>query len=162
MTSPADIKKIQEKLAKEKAEKDIKRNQAFQYLDGPLATKEDKAIADSAMKKWDEAYADRDNNPKWFGDVAESKMTPAEDDRFRKAYRQAANDEKRLLNAAKTNVEQQKDFDRRNLNALDAETSGYKKGGKVKAKSASKPKASSASRRADGCAVKGKTKGRIV
>jgi hypothetical protein len=39
---------------------------------------------------------------------------------------------------------------------------GYnmKKGGAVKAKA--KPKASSASKRADGCAVKGKTRGRMI
>jgi hypothetical protein len=36
---------------------------------------------------------------------------------------------------------------------------GMKKGGSVKA---SKPKVSSASKRADGCAIKGKTKGRMV
>ncbi len=36
----------------------------------------------------------------------------------------------------------------------------FKKGGAVKAKA--KPKASSASKRADGCAIKGKTKGRMV
>ena len=46
---------------------------------------------------------------------------------------------------------------------------GMKKGGSVKAKPKAKPKAykaggkvSSASKRADGCAVKGKTKGRMV
>jgi hypothetical protein len=40
---------------------------------------------------------------------------------------------------------------------------GFKKGGKVKAKSmASGGKVSSASKRADGCAMKGKTKGRFV
>lgn len=37
-----------------------------------------------------------------------------------------------------------------------------KKGGKVKAKPTSKPKVSSASRRADGIASKGKTKGRMI
>jgi hypothetical protein len=50
--------------------------------------------------------------------------------------------------------------------AAEAEASGMKKGGRVrkaKAKSmSSKPKASSASKRADGCAVRGKTKGRMV
>lgn len=45
--------------------------------------------------------------------------------------------------------------------------SGFKKGGKVKAKSSSyksggSVKASSASKRGDGCAIKGKTKGRMV
>ena len=38
---------------------------------------------------------------------------------------------------------------------------GMKKGGKVQAK-ASKPKVSSASKRADGCAIRGKTRGRMV
>jgi len=39
---------------------------------------------------------------------------------------------------------------------------GMKKGGKVKAAKASAPKASSASKRGDGIAIKGKTKGRFV
>ena len=39
------------------------------------------------------------------------------------------------------------------------ESQGMKKGGKVKS---SKPKASSASKRADGCCVKGKTKGKYL
>jgi hypothetical protein len=46
-----------------------------------------------------------------------------------------------------------------------ARPNGMKKGGAVKAKSkpkASKPKVSSASKRADGCCIKGKTRGRLV
>jgi hypothetical protein len=43
----------------------------------------------------------------------------------------------------------------------DTDPGGYKKGGKVK-KMASGGKVSSASKRADGCATKGKTKGRML
>lgn len=39
---------------------------------------------------------------------------------------------------------------------------GYKKGGAVAAKKSSKPKLKSASSRADGIAVKGKTRGRYI
>jgi hypothetical protein len=43
------------------------------------------------------------------------------------------------------------------------EATGMKKGGKVKAKKMAKGgSVSSASKRADGCAIKGKTKGRFV
>jgi hypothetical protein len=49
------------------------------------------------------------------------------------------------------------------LDDLAAERGGFKKGGKVKAKKmASGGKVSSASKRADGCATKGKTKGRMI
>ena len=45
----------------------------------------------------------------------------------------------------------------------DTEPTGMRKGGKVKAKKyAAGGKVSSASKRADGCATKGKTKGRMV
>lgn len=39
---------------------------------------------------------------------------------------------------------------------------GAKRGGSIKAKAKAKPKMSSASKRADGCAMKGKTRGRMV
>jgi hypothetical protein len=60
-----------------------------------------------------------------------------------------------LGNAPKTNI---------NVNLVDDKfEKGFKKGGKVKAKKmASGGKVSSASKRADGCAVKGKTKGRMI
>ena len=61
-----------------------------------------------------------------------------------------------LGNAPKTQV---------NLNLVDDkfEGKGLKKGGKVKAKKMAKGgSVSSASKRADGCAVKGKTKGRMI
>ena len=60
-----------------------------------------------------------------------------------------------LGNAPKTQV---------NLNLVDDKfEKGLKKGGKVKAKKMAKGgSVSSASKRADGCATKGKTKGRII
>jgi hypothetical protein len=44
----------------------------------------------------------------------------------------------------------------------DKKEEGMKRGGVVKKKSTNKPKVSSASKRADGCITKGKTKGRMV
>ena len=59
-----------------------------------------------------------------------------------------------LGNAPKTNI---------NVNLVDDKFEKLKKGGKVKAKKMSSGgKVSSASKRADGCATKGKTKGRII
>ena len=50
-----------------------------------------------------------------------------------------------------------------NVNLVDDKFEKLKKGGKVKAKKMSSGgKVSSASKRADGCATKGKTKGRII
>lgn len=110
------------------------RRNATMYVDGPMARFEDKVN----FQKFNDKKAKSD----WDG------MTPEEQDVTSKAYRQHANENKRIENMSRAMKESQ---------------SGNKKGGKITAKKmASGGKVSSASKRADGIATKGKTKGRIV
>jgi len=118
---------------KQQQEERDRRNAAM-YVDGPMARRDD---------KWNfMRYNDKKAKGNWDG------MTPEELDVSDKAFRQLANENKRIENMSRAMKESQ---------------SGKKKGGKITAKKmASGGKVSSASKRADGCAIRGKTKGRIV
>ena len=76
---------------------------------------------------------------------------------------QAAREMKKALESERARINIPKAMDDEADMQKRLEDAGMKKGGKVKAKKmASGGKVSSASKRADGCATKGKTKGRII
>ena len=109
------------------------RRSATMYVDGPMARFEDKVN----FQKFNDKKAKSD----W------DSMTPEEQDVTSKAYRQLANENKRIENMSRAMKESQY---------------GMKKGGKITAKKKGGMIKSSASKRADGIAQRGKTRGRIV
>ena len=119
-------------------DKRARQARATQYMTGPQATHDDFINFARRSRKMDEAT-------KAGKSMFSAELTPDEDDVVEKAYRQADNEMKREASRAHPPIE------------------GNKKGGKITAKKmASGGKVSSASKRADGIATKGKTKGRIV
>ena len=115
----------------QQAERD--RRSATMYVDGPMARSDD---------KWDFMhYNDKKAKGNWDG------MTPEEKDVSDKAFRQLANENKRIENMSRSMKESQ---------------SGKKKGGKIIAKKKGGMIKSSASKRADGCAQRGKTRGKMI
>lgn len=118
-------------------DKRARQARATQYMTGPQATADDFLNFARRSRKMDEAT-------KAGKSMFSAELTPAEDDVVEKAYRQADNEMKREAGRAHPPIE------------------GNKKGGKVTAKKKGGMIKSSASKRADGIAQRGKTRGRIV
>ena len=118
-------------------DKRARQARASQYMTGPQATTEDFLNFARRSRKMDEAS----NAGK---SMFSAELTPAEGDVVEKAYRQADNEMKREAGRAHPPIE------------------GNKKGGKIIAKKKGGMIKSSASKRADGCAQRGKTRGKMI